>query len=109
LADIEQNAKRLQKKGEPDNKPSHSYIALISMAILSSRDRKMLLCDIYQYVMENFEYYNNDEKPWRNSIRHNLSLNECFVKAGRSDNGKLKWIETITKMCEVKRIFSWTQ
>ncbi|XP_019412522.1 PREDICTED: forkhead box protein D3-like [Crocodylus porosus] len=28
------------------------------------------------------------EKSWRNSVRHNLSLNECFIKAGRSDNGK---------------------
>ena len=77
--------------GEPiteDGKPVYSYLALISKAILSHPDKKMVLSDIYQYVMENFPYYNNDEKAWRNSIRHNLSLNECFVKVGRSENGK---------------------
>jgi len=58
------------------------------MAILSLPERKMLLCDIYQYIMEHFSYYNNEEKAWRNSIRHNLSLNECFIKNGRADNGK---------------------
>lgn len=74
-----------------EEKPTHSYIALISMAILSTPERRMLLSDIYQYVMDNFDYYNNNEKAWRNSIRHNLSLNECFVKSGRADNGKLPY------------------
>ncbi|KAL8177520.1 UNVERIFIED_CONTAM: hypothetical protein K2H54_010351 [Gekko kuhli] len=76
--------------GSPDllDKPNLSYIALISTAILSSPEKKLLLCDIYQWIMDKYPYFKNKEKSWRNSVRHNLSLNECFVKAGRSDNGK---------------------
>uniref|UniRef100_A0A672UXH7 Fork-head domain-containing protein n=1 Tax=Strigops habroptila TaxID=2489341 RepID=A0A672UXH7_STRHB len=72
---------------EPGDKPAQSYIALISTAILSSPEKKLLLSDIYQWIMDNYPYFKN-KKSWRNSVRHNLSLNECFVKAGRSDNGK---------------------
>lgn len=78
-------------RDEADNcdvKPTHSYIALIAMAILSLPSKKMILGDIYQYITENYPYYRNKDKSWRNSIRHNLSLNECFIKAGRSENGK---------------------
>lgn len=90
LLSLEKNAARYKTAADEnaDEKPSHSYIALISMAILSVRDKKMLLGDIYQYIKENFNYYNNEEKAWKNSIRHNLSLNECFIKAGRADNGQ---------------------
>lgn len=70
------------------SKPTHSYIALISKAILSSPNKKMLLGEIYQYIMNTHPYYRSEDKYWRNSIRHNLSLNECFIKVGRSDNGK---------------------
>ncbi|KAM4807878.1 uncharacterized protein WCC33_000605 [Rhinophrynus dorsalis] len=69
-------------------KPNQSYIALISRAILSSSEKRLQLSDIYQWIMEAYPYYHNQDKSWRNSVRHNLSLNECFVKAGRSDNGK---------------------
>ncbi|XP_035271906.1 forkhead box Q2 [Anguilla anguilla] len=73
---------------DPQDKPNQSYIALISMAILASGEKKLLLCDIYQWIMDHYPYFKSKDKNWRNSVRHNLSLNECFVKAGRSDNGK---------------------
>lgn len=69
-------------------KPQHSYIGLIAMAILSSPEQKMVLSDIYQYILDNYPYFRNRGPGWRNSIRHNLSLNDCFIKAGRSANGK---------------------
>ena len=69
-------------------KPSQSYIGLIAMAILSSKDRKLVLSDIYQWILDHYAYFRYRGPGWRNSIRHNLSLNDCFVKAGRSANGK---------------------
>ncbi|KAH9489929.1 hypothetical protein Btru_038284 [Bulinus truncatus] len=69
-------------------KPSHSYIGLIGMAILNSKDKKLVLSDIYQWILDNYPYFRTRGPGWRNSIRHNLSLNDCFIKAGRSANGK---------------------
>ena len=69
-------------------KPNYSYIGIISMAILGSKERKLVLSDIYQWILDNYPYFRRRGPGWRNSIRHNLSLNDCFVKAGRSANGK---------------------
>ena len=75
-------------RGPDEPKPQQSYIGLIAMAILSHGDEKLVLADIYQYILDNFPYFRHRGPGWRNSIRHNLSLNDCFIKAGRAANGK---------------------
>jgi hypothetical protein len=77
---------RVFQSEEP--KPQHSYIGLIAMAILSTPEMKLVLSDIYQHILDNYPYFRSRGPGWRNSIRHNLSLNDCFIKSGRSANGK---------------------
>ena len=71
-----------------EEKPTQSYIGLIGKAILSSPQKKLVLSDIYNHILTHYPYFRNKGPGWRNSIRHNLSLNDCFIKVGRSPNGK---------------------
>ncbi|XP_016120971.1 forkhead box protein I1c-like, partial [Sinocyclocheilus grahami] len=67
-------------------RPPYSYSALIAMAIQNAQDKKLTLSQIYQYVAESFPFYKKSKAGWQNSIRHNLSLNDCFKKVARDED-----------------------
>lgn len=70
------------------SKPSHTYIALIAKVILSSPSQKLNLASIYRAMEEQFPYLRSRGPGWRNSVRHNLSVNDCFVKVSRCEDGR---------------------
>ncbi|XP_014340959.1 forkhead box protein J1-B [Latimeria chalumnae] len=70
-------------KTNPHVKPPYSYATLICMAMQASKKTKITLSAIYNWITENFCYYRHADPSWQNSIRHNLSLNKCFMKVPR--------------------------
>lgn len=71
----------LRRFGRDEPKPQHSYIGLIAMAILSSEEQKMVLSDIYQWILDHYPYFR-----WKYNFKYfaffgfyNTSFSLCTV------------------------------
>ncbi|KAI8900637.1 hypothetical protein BC833DRAFT_523304, partial [Globomyces pollinis-pini] len=64
-------------------RPTLPYAQLITHAIESSPNRRITLNGIYNYVMTNYPYFQTAGSGWKNSVRHNLSLNKSFQRVPR--------------------------
>ncbi|CAI7171424.1 BTE_collapsed_G0006200.mRNA.1.CDS.1 [Saccharomyces cerevisiae] len=100
LEEILQSLERRRINGELAKKPPYSYATLICLAILQSQEGKLTLSQIYHWIHVHFPYYKQKDASWQNSIRHNLSLNDAFIKTEKScdDNSVLNPHENLESM-----------
>lgn len=66
------------------NKPPYSFSCLIFMAIEDSHQKALPVKEIYAWILDHFPYFRNVPTGWKNSVRHNLSLNKCFQKVEKA-------------------------
>lgn len=80
-----------KSEGQPkrrSNKPSTGYLEMIARALLSAPGHRMILNDIYTYILQWYPYFQTAPSTWRNAVRHNLTVNDCFVKTGNTSSGR---------------------
>lgn len=53
------------KPADRFEKPPYSYATLIAHAILTSKDGRLTLSDIYKWISEAYPYYKRGQKGWQ--------------------------------------------
>ncbi|XP_014244912.1 defective pharyngeal development protein 4-like [Cimex lectularius] len=70
-------------------KPGLTYTELIEKALKEKGE--LTVSEIYKWIYSNYPYYKKHDGRWKNSIRHNLSINPQFRKGERCNNGGHFW------------------
>ncbi|CAH1964823.1 unnamed protein product [Acanthoscelides obtectus] len=82
--DASRNSAQYCRYGGP-KKPPFTYTELIEYAL--SEQRELTVSGIYQWISDHFPFYKQNDDRWKNSVRHNLSINPHFRKGGKAVQG----------------------
>ncbi|KAL3074768.1 hypothetical protein niasHS_014213 [Heterodera schachtii] len=81
---------------KPNPWGEESYSDLIARALGCAIDGRLKLSEIYQWFSDNIPYFahrssQEEAQGWKNSIRHNLSLHNRFMRIQNEGAGKSSW------------------
>lgn len=74
------NRSQKKKARRKRNSSPLSYIEIISYAILGSPRKRATLAEIYSFIQDSYPEFTENRLRWKNTVRHNLSLHECFQR-----------------------------
>ncbi|KAF5298579.1 hypothetical protein FQR65_LT09673 [Abscondita terminalis] len=66
-------------------KPPFTYTELIEHAL--NEKGELTVSGIYQWISDRFPFYKQNDDRWKNSVRHNLSINPHFRKGSKAVHG----------------------
>ncbi|XP_028900049.1 uncharacterized protein LOC105218319 [Zeugodacus cucurbitae] len=102
---VEYQKSAINYQTDTTEKPPFNYSHIIGMAMLENG--RVTLQQICAWIEKKFAFF-RVRKKWNNSIRHNLSLHQCFRKIDRKkfEKGKGGYWElgVDTRKCDRKRI-----
>lgn len=94
-------------------RPRMSYAQMIAEAILLSDQKRLTLSEIYAAISQRHPYYFSPDahfrRGWQNSIRHNLTLNRCFLRTPRAPGEGRGSYWTVDENAAVQKWFLGTQ
>lgn len=85
--EVEREVEAVKQKRKRNSSPL-SYVAVIARAILSSPHHRLPLCEIYKFIEEHHPEFTENRARWKNTVRHNLSLHDCFLRGELAFNKK---------------------
>ncbi|XP_055913263.1 uncharacterized protein LOC129946909 [Eupeodes corollae] len=95
---IVENTPRMPKK------PPFTYTELIEYALEDKSE--LTVSGIYQWISDRFPFYKSNDDRWKNSVRHNLSINPHFRKGVKAPQGA-GHLWTISSGDSEENILAW--
>ncbi|XP_020292286.1 forkhead box protein N2-like isoform X3 [Pseudomyrmex gracilis] len=82
----EQNYQRPVEKYQKSTQIFEESIKSCNTSPKDSPVKALPVKEVYAWILDHFPYFRNAPTGWKNSVRHNLSLNKCFRKVEKAPN-----------------------